>query len=234
MSYTYTQYVANLQNLLAVTLPDDSFTNILPMCIDYAEQRCYRDLNLLNNVVRDYSTTLTASQRNATVNAAFYVINQINILSPAGATQTNGSRIPLTPATPEMVDMLWPGNGTVGTPEMFGMIDQFDLVLGPSPDAAYLLEVIGTQRPTPLSASNTTTFLTQYLPDLFFAASMVFMSGWMRNYGSQSSDPQMSSSWEDQYTKLLASAETEELTKLFNGASWTSQRPSPIAQPQRG
>lgn len=234
MSYTYASYVSALQDMLAITPPDSSVDNILPSCIDYAEQRIYRELNLLSTVTRDYSTVLTAGTRNAEVSTSFIVINQINLLTPAGSSAGNGVRVPVTPATSQMVDMLWPGNTVTGTPEIWGNIDQWNIVFGPSPDANYTLEVIGTERPAPLSASNTTTFLTQYLPDLFFAASMVFMSGWMRNFGSQSSDPAMSSSWEAQYEKLAGSAQTEELTKMFAGASWTSQRPSAIAQPQRG
>jgi hypothetical protein len=102
------------------------------------------------------------------------------------------------------------------------MLDQFTIILGPWPDANYQVEVIGTIRPTPLSATNTTTFLTTYLPDLFLAASMIFASGYQRDFGSQADNPQQSASWEMQYEKLFASANAEELRKKFSGLGWTS------------
>ena len=234
MGYNYSTYSTALQTMIASVNPDASFTTILPFIITDAEQRIYRELNLLATDVRDYSTVLTTSVRNAAVSNDFYVVNQINVLTPSGSDATTGTRVPLTLATPEMVDMFWPGNTTTGVPEIFGMIDQWNLVLGPSPDAAYTLEVIGTQRPETLSATNPNTFLTDYLPDLFFAASMVFASGYMRNWGTMSSDPQMGTSWEAHYQALKASAETEEATKFFAGASWTPRRLYPTAQPQRG
>lgn len=234
MGYNYATYTSYLQTMIASISPDASFTTIEPMVIDYAEQRCYRDLNLLSTVIRDYSTTLTASTRNAEVDTDFVVVNQINLLTPAGSDQTNGIRVPLTPSSLEMVDALWPGNGTTGQPDIYGMVDQWNLVVGPSPDGAYLLEVIGTQRPTPLSVSNPNTFLTDRLPDLFMAASMIFVSGYMRNFGTMASDPAMSMSWEEQYKQLLNSAESEEARKSYSAASWTARPVQPAAQPQRG
>jgi hypothetical protein len=114
------------------------------------------------------------------------------------------------------------------------MVDQWNALLGPSPDSAYSVEVYGTFRPTPLSQQNPNTFLTTYLYDLFMAASMVFISGWMRNFGSQASDPQMGMSWETQYGTLKASANLEELRKKSWSDSWTSMSPTPVAQPPRG
>jgi len=234
VAYTYSTYTTALQTMIASISPDAPFDTILPFIITDAEQRIYRELNLLATDVRDYSTVLTAATRNAAIASEFYVVNQINLLTPAGSDGTSGVRVSLTPATPEVVDMLWPGNVVTGVPEIFGMIDQWNLVLGPSPDDTYTLEVIGTQRPAPLAADNPTTFLTDYLPDLFFAASMIFASGYMRNWGTMSSDPQMGLSWEAHYQALKASAETEEATKFFAGASWTPRRVYPTAQPQRG
>jgi hypothetical protein len=107
-------------------------------------------------------------------------------------------------------------------PALFAMIDQNDIIVGPAPISAFGVEVIGTIRPTPLSSTNTTTFLTSNLPDLFMAASMVFASGYMRNFGAQSDDPAKAVSWESQYQALFASAKGEETRKRFAGLGWTS------------
>jgi hypothetical protein len=92
---------------------------------------------------------------------------------------------------------------------------------------------VGTTRPTPLSAANPVTFLSANLPDLLLAASMVFMAGYEKSFGAQSDDPQLAQSWETQYGKLFASANTEEARKRFAGSAWSSQPQSAEAQPAR-
>ena len=240
MSYTYDTYVIALQTLVVSQAPDVPFTNILPSAIDYAEQRLYRELNLLNTVQTDETTTLTDGERNATIPNTFVVVNNLNVITPAGARWGTGTRVPLPPVSRVVLDLHWPSNvlATRGIPTMFAMTTQWDLVLGPSPDDAYVLEVVGTYRPAALSASNQTTFLSERLPDLFVAASMVFMSLYQRNFasaqGQSGNDPMMGGNWEAQYQSLFASAATEEARKMFAAASWTSHPVSPQAQPQRG
>ena len=220
MSLTYTTYVQQLQVLVASIAPDANFDTILPGCIDYSEQRIYRELDLLQTVVADTSVLTVLGVRQITIPSSFVAVNGINLIA-SGSSQ----RIPLTPVSRDVVDRMWPG-GTNGQPEMFAMLTQWTVILGPPPDATYTVETIGTTRPAPLSSTNTTTFLTTYLPDLFVAASMVYMSGYQRNLGAQANDPQMGTSWEQQYQNLFKSANAEELRKMFMGDSWTSLPPS--------
>lgn len=234
MSLDYTTYRLQLQTLVVSQDPDPDFDNILSGAIDYAEQRCYRELNLISTVQTDQSTTLTPSQRDVDIPTTFVVVNNVNAISPAGAGYVLGVRNPLIPVTRDVLDMLWPDNTTTGLPTMYCMVDQWSMLVGPPPDDDYQLEIIGTYRPDPLSDTNTTTFLTQRLPDLFMAASMVYMSGYMRNFGAQAGDPAMGASWEAQYQALKGSADVEELRKHMTAASWSSQPVSPQAQPQRG
>ena len=53
MSLTYTSYVSQIANIMAVKSDTEQFQTMLPGMIDYAEQRVYRELDLLNTVVRD-------------------------------------------------------------------------------------------------------------------------------------------------------------------------------------
>lgn len=235
MSYTYATYKAALAVEMATSEAGANFLAILPSCIDYAEQRCYRELNLLNTVQVDASTVTVAGQRTISIPQSFIVVNSMAVLTPAGSTQANGTRRPLSPVSVEVINALWPAaNASQDVPAMVAMQDQWTAILGPSPDAAYAVEVVGTYRPAPLSSTDTSTFLSTYLPDLFFAASMVFMSGYMRNFGAQMNDPAMSASWEQQYGLLFKSADSEEARKHGWGASWTGYPVSPAAQPQRG
>lgn len=233
MSYDYTTYVSAIANIMAVSSTTDQFQSMLPRMIEYGEQRIYRELDLLNTVNRNSSSALTSGNRNftlpTTANGNFITVQGINVITPAGSAPDSGTRHSLAPTTRDYLDYVWNASGSNAVPEYFAMIDQFNIIVGPWPNANYTVEVIGTIRPVPLSPTNTTTFLTQYLPDLFLAASMIFASGYQRDFGSQADNPQQAVSWESQYEKLFASANGEELRKKFAGPGWTSM--SSIATP---
>lgn len=233
MSYDYTTYVSAIANMMAVSSDTPQFQNMLPRMIEYSEQRIYRELDLLNTVNRNDSVSLVTGSRNftlpTTTNGNYITVQGINVVTPANTAADDGTRIALQPTTRDYLDMVWNAAGTTALPIYFALIDQFTGIVGPWPNATYRIEVIGTIRPNPLSASNTTTFLTQYLPDLFLAASMIFASGYQRDFGSQADNPAQAVSWENQYEKLFASANNEELRKKFCGPGWTSL--STIATP---
>jgi len=221
MSYNYSQYVSDLAVLLVVPSNDPNFMAILPNIIDDAEQRIYRELNLLGTVVRDTSANLTPNNRTFALPMSagrFNTVTGVNVITPVGSTTTTGTRNPLQPTWRAMLDFLFPLETASGTsvPSKFAMISDQTIIVGPPPDASYNVEVIGTIRPTPLSASNSTTYLTQYLPDLFIDASMVFASGYQQNFSAASDNPQQGQHWESQYQAHMASASAEEMRRKYN------------------
>lgn len=216
---TYSTYVTTLEGLAVVPAGDPAFTTDLPSIIDDAELRCYRALNLLNTTMADSSAALTAGNRNFTLPSTlgtFVVTQEINVITPAGtANPENGTRNALVPASEEMLNMLWPGVAGSTVPQYFCMFDQGSILVGPWPDAAYQVEVIGTFRPAPLSVSNTTTLLSVYFPDLLLAASMVRVAGFQKNYGAAVDDPKMALTWEGHFQAELKDANIEEARKRF-------------------
>ncbi len=48
MPITYTSYKTTIANLMVIPETDANFLQILPSIIDYAEERIYRDLDLLS------------------------------------------------------------------------------------------------------------------------------------------------------------------------------------------
>lgn len=233
MSYTYTSYVDQLSNLMAVSATDPSFVTWLPGCIDYAEQRIYRELDLLATLVTNATGQLAQNTRDFTLPGTFITVENISVITPAGETADTGTRVPLFPVSLSVIDLLWPNQtSATGTPQQFAMKNNTTIVMGPSPDNSYYVEIRGTQRPDPLSLSNPTTILTTYIPDVFMAASMVYASGFMRNFGAQSDNPQMSQSWENQYQMLKQSAEVEQFRAKFQSQSWSSQKPTPANPPR--
>lgn len=236
--YTYSTFTTQLANFLVVPVTQPEFVAALPMIIDGAEQWCYRDIDLLDTIATDATAALTAGDRNFTLpddsGNIFVVVENINVITPAGQPDPNiGKRNALLPATKEMINMLYPDALASGVPQYFGMVKQDTVVVGPPPDAAYQVEVIGTRRPAALSVSNQSTFLSVNLPDLFFAAAMVWGAGYLKDYGAAADDPKLAMTWKAAYDTSLKSAEIEEARKKFTSQGWSSKEPAPLATPPR-
>jgi len=236
MALTYTTFVSGLGNMIVVPTTDPNFVAALPNIIDDAEQRIYRELDLLSTIVRA-TGALTPNNRNFTLPTTagtFVVVEQMNVITPAGTTDPDvGTRHSMLPVSKEYLDVVANSSAGAGVPDLFAPISQQGWIVGMWPDAAYTVEVVGTIRPTPLSFANQTTFLTQYLPDVFMAAALVYAAGYQLNFGAAADNPQSGVSWETHLQKLLASAQKEEFRKKFGSQSWSSKEPDPIATPPR-
>lgn len=231
----YATYVTTLANMLVIEEDNADFQQVIPSIISDAEQRCYRELDLLSTIVRNTSGTLTANSRDFTFPVHIVVLESLNLFTNVGTTT---GRRPLTPVSREWMDMVWPDEvacecAGVEYPQYYAMITDQQIIVGPPPIAAYTMEVVGTVRPTPLSAANTTTYLSLYLPDLFLAASMVFGYGYIKDFGAATDDPRGSVTWESHYQTLFTSANTEENRKKYASQAWTPKQPAPLATPPR-
>jgi hypothetical protein len=232
-----TSYVTQIATMAVVEENDPAFVIILPQMITYAENRIYRELDFLFTSVASTAYGLTAGNRTISVPTGTFVVpEQINLITPAGTTNPDsGTRVPLLPTTKEFLDQVY-GSGLAanrGQPKYFVPFDDYTFLVGPYPDSAYTCEIIGTYRPDSLSATNTSTFISLYLPDLFIMASMIYVSAYQRNFGRANDDPQMAISYESQYQALKASAMGEENRKKFEAAAWSSQGASASATPTR-
>lgn len=234
MALTYATYTTAMASLMATSESATAFTGILPQIIDYAEGRIYRETDLINTRVADSSSTISSNTRTFTLpvpaTGRFSVIEAVNIVE-------SSSRTPLRPVSREFLDLAWPtatASSSSTRPVYYAPFTDQVIVVGPPSGATITLEIVGTIRPTALSASNTSTYLSTYLPELLLAASMVFASGWQKNFGAQSDDPRQAVSWEQDYQRLLAAVNMEDARRKYAGASWTSKRVEPTAQPQRG
>jgi hypothetical protein len=223
----YTSYVQQIGNLLTYTTTEVLFQTMLPGMIDYAEQRLYRELDLLATRTSD-STNCVPGQRGLTLPTnfgSFLVVEEVLLV-----TSSNN----VLPLVNTAIDFIYLTGGTVSAqPEFWATFNNTTLSLSPIPNSSYTIVVYGTQRPTPLSSGNSSTILTQMLPDVFVCASMIFGTGFQRDFGAQSDNPQATQSWEQQYQKLIQSANTEELRKKYQSQAWSNQIPNPIATPPR-
>lgn len=236
MSLTYTTYVTTMQTMLVVYDAEGQqrLNDILPSMIDYAELRCYRDLQLLNTVTTATANTVNGN-RSVTIptpsGGSFVVITEVNAITPAGFTVSNGTFNPVQRSSKPFISAVY--SGVTGVPKVFADLDNSTIILGPTPDAVYQLEFTGTYRPAPLTVTNSTTILTSLFPDLFLAASMIFGTGYQRDFGAANvSEPGMSGSWETQYKNLLSGASVEEAMKKAQSQGWTAEVPTQATPPR--
>jgi hypothetical protein len=175
MSYSYASFQAALALEMVVpnaNVNDPNFVAILPTIVDYAEQRCYRELDLLTAEARQWFA-MTPYQRSQTFSVNNVVLSiqnppqQILVVERVKIWPANEvpSPPPVSgppvftgePAFPTSVDYLdavysgiFPNPGPMGRPVNFALLDDQTLAFGPMPDQAYLFEIHGSARPVPL------------------------------------------------------------------------------------
>lgn len=212
------------------------FVNILPRAIEYAENRINREIVFLADRAQNTSLAFTGTTRELDLSTASVVIS---VPEGLAAVTAGGVRIPFYEASLDVIDLFFPNPAlavdiaTYVGDLYWAMKDATTIVVGPTPNAALTAEVTGIFVPARLSSTNPNTYISDQYPDLMEAASMIYLSGYVRNFGAQADTPKMAQSWEEQYKQLAASATTEEQRRRGQGAGWTNQMPTPIAQPQR-
>lgn len=242
-------YVNQIATMAVVDPTDPSFLTVLPEAISYAENRIYREVDFLFTSAANTSYSVSAGSRSISIpsgtsfapvsnygGGVLVVAEQINLLTPAGSTNPdNSTRVPLLPTTKEFLDAVYGAANSTGQPKYWAPFDDYTFLVGPYADQTYTVEIVGTFRPPSLSSTNTTTFISLYLPELFVMASMIYVAAYQRNFsGASANDPQMAATYEGQYQILLRSAMEEESRKKFEAAAWSSQSTSKFATPTRG
>lgn len=244
---TYSQYKTQIATMAVVPETDTNFIAIIPSMITYAENRIYRDLDLLNTIVTSTNFSLSANNpRLEITQGTFVTIQNMNVLTPFGQTNPNAptaTRNPVLPVSKEWLQYVYGSSSNSDVPKFFAVYGGAtyesggnttqSFLFGPWPNQNYTLEIVGTVRPDSLSSTNTTTFVSLYLPDLFIMASMIYISAYQRNFGRIADDPNMAQTYEGQYQALLNGARVEEFRKKFQASAWTSESPPVVASPTR-
>jgi hypothetical protein len=216
-----------------------TFTDLIPLALSYAENRIQRECPFLAAVSANTSYSLIAGSNLLTLSAQDFISVQDILISGT----------PLLPVSREWLQAVYGSNTILAQPAYFAMYGgdaatggntSLNVIVGPWPDANYDLTIVGTNYLPSLykfanatDAGTQTTFLSRWMPDVLLTASMIYVSGFQRNFGSMASDPQMATSWEQQYQALMTGARVQEAQKQFAAAGWTSMAPQPVATPTR-
>jgi|TARA_S200002703_G_scaffold59896_1_gene51874 hypothetical protein len=152
MSFTYAELKTAIQNYTENT--ETTFVNSLDIFIKNAEERILKIAQL--EVFRKNQTgNLTASNQ--------YLALPSDYLAPFSLSFTNGSNKEFVLFKDvNFVQSFNPNNSTTGAPRYYAQFDIDNFILGPTPDAAYAVELHYFYRPLSLTASgdNGTTWLS--------------------------------------------------------------------------
>jgi len=233
----YNTYVQQIATMAVVPTTDTNFQIILPQMISYAELRMQRDLDFLSTQISNSSYSFTSGNGTLTIpTSQFVVMETFEVIDNLGNSSA------LLPVGKEFIQNVYGTGSTQGLPQYFavyggdsattGLTSQ-NMIVGPIPDSTYSVRLTGTVRSAPLSATNTQTYISVYLPDMMIMASMIYISAYQRNFGRLNDDPAMAQTYESQYQGLLKSAMVEENRKKFESAAWTPYSPAPFASPTR-
>jgi len=152
MSFTYAELKTAIQNYTENT--ETTFVNSLDIFIKNAEERILK-IAQLEVFRKNQSGSLTAGNE--------YLALPNDYLAPFSLSFTNGSNKEFVLFKDvNFVQSFNPNNSTTGAPRYYAQFDIDNFILGPTPDAAYAVELHYFYRPLSLTASgdNGTTWLS--------------------------------------------------------------------------
>lgn len=226
---------AALGHYLEEEQPSDAFTAILPVLVQKAELRIYREIDFLAHRGVNASLVFVPGSRTldltgmtgqlvngiTPLNPFPVSVEGISAVLPAWQQPSAGTRVRFRRVSLDTIDMVWPQETVTGSPgspfALWTMLDDHTAIVAPTPDNQYLAEVTGTWRPAPMSSVNTRTWLGDNLPDLLIDACMIEAMGYRQDFGAQSDDPRAALSWEQRYQADKASATSEEGRRRLGG-----------------
>jgi hypothetical protein len=164
---TYAELVAKIQ--VWWESDETAFLNEVDTFIQNAELRIYRSVDL--NTARKETQTTTITQSQATLIIATEVVTLHSVSALIGS-----DRIILEQKDFSFIDDYAPDRSVEGIPRYYAWYNDIQLILAPTPNAAAALGILilnYTYRPTQLSGSQTTTWLSLNCPDLLFYSCML-------------------------------------------------------------
>jgi len=145
-------YAELVQAVEAFTANNDAtFVANIPNFVRAAEKRVYNAVNL--PAMSFYkSSTMSANNRFLTMPTDFVDVQQLARL-PVGSV---GSQEFLLQKEVTFIRECWPDPTTTGPPKVYGVVDPTTLMLGPTPDVSYAVEMQYTAYPESIVTASTT------------------------------------------------------------------------------
>lgn len=228
----YSDFTKSMQQMLVLTdtYGQQMFNALIPTIITFAENMIYREpeFDFLSTRTSDVSQMTAGASRSVAIPPQFIVVENVNLITPPQVKigVAGYQRVPLLRTSRAFIDSTWPQESATAAPSPFetywAIFSQEEIsteegayaipnaiIIAPTPDNAYVVEYLGIFQPAPLSATNPTSFLTAYFPDLFLACAMYWSVGALKkDYGAQADDPKSAVSWKMTYEEIKRGVST--------------------------
>ena len=176
---TYAELIAKIRDYTEVDA--NVFTSsILDGFISDAEYRILRDIDSDNN--RQYAQAdIVAGQRYVNtplISDETLIIRSAQITNSTGGAD-NSSRAFLEYRDTSFISE-YNGEGSQGLPKYYSYWDENTIVVAPTPDQNYNMQINYILKPTQLSSSNTTTYLSKEFPNGLLYACLIEAFGFLK------------------------------------------------------
>ena len=145
-------------------------STIVDGIINDAEFRILRDVDSDNNKRYDTANLIT-SQRFINVPAGLLVVRSAQIVDSDGVGASDNREFLEYRDTSYMSE--FNSTGATGVPKYYGMWDEDTIVIAPTPNATYTIQLNYILKDPGLSATNTTTYISQNFPNGLLYACLV-------------------------------------------------------------
>jgi hypothetical protein len=163
---TYDELVTNIRNYTQVG-PEEFTAPVLDTFITFAENRILREIDL-DVFKKEMTGNVTAGNRFLT--APTDMLTHRYMLIKNYTTQV---QVFLEFRDTSFMKEYWKDQSLTGVPKYFSVWDQNTFYLAPTPDLIYIVELGFIYRPTQLSSTNTTTWISTNAPEALFYACMI-------------------------------------------------------------
>jgi hypothetical protein len=173
---TYTELLQKIKDYTEVDA--NVFTStILDGFIENAEYRIFRDIDSDNN--RRYATAnLITSDRFIDRPAGLLVVRSAQIVDSDGSSQPDNREFLQYRDTSFMSE--FNPTGETGVPKYYSLWDEQKIVVAPTPDATYTIQLNYILKDPGLSSTNTTTYISQNFPNGLLYACLVEAYGFLK------------------------------------------------------
>ena len=176
---TYDELVTKIRDYCEVD--SNVFTStIINGFIQDAEFKILREIDSDNN--RSYAQAdIIADQRYVNtplINDETLIIRSAQITNSTGGAD-NSSRVFLEYRDTSFISE-YNGSGATGLPKYYSYWDENTIVIAPTPDQNYNMQINYILKPTQLSSSNTTTYLSEQFPNGLLYACLIEAYGFLK------------------------------------------------------
>jgi hypothetical protein len=173
---TYTELLQKIKDYTEVD--SNVFTStILDGIIENAEFRILRDIDSDNN--RRYDTAnLITSDRFINRPAGLLVVRSAQIVDSQGSSQPDNREFLQYRDTSFMSE--FNPTGETGVPKYYSLWDEEKIVVAPTPDATYTIQLNYILKDPGLSSTNTTTYISLNFPNGLLYACLVEAYGFLK------------------------------------------------------